>query len=139
MHYPHPIDKITHFVEVGFLLDRNNFLIIDTLEERTSIPNQFGQTYESDMKKYLYELQDPINNFQMNNLEYKIKQQLMENVGLFQEINPVYISLNMGRPSEPHNDNYVPTEKFRLVKREGIYLMNDRWMMINFLKYDHST
>ena len=75
----------------------------------------------------------------MNDLEYKIKQQLMENVGLFQEINPVYIALNMGRPSKPHFDDYVPQEKFRLIKREGIYLMNDRWMMINFLKSDHST
>lgn len=72
--HPHPIEKISHFVEVGFLLDRNNFRLIDTLEEKT---------YDSNMKKYLYELQDPINNFQMNDLEYKIKQQLMENVGLF--------------------------------------------------------
>jgi len=45
----------------------------------------------------------------------------------------------MGRPSKPHFDDYVPQEKFRLIKREGIYLMNDRWMMINFLKSDHST
>ena len=63
--HPHPIEKISHFIEVGFLLDRNNFRLIDTLEEKT---------YDSNMKKYLYELQDPINNFEMNDLEYKIKQ-----------------------------------------------------------------
>ena len=74
MDHPHPIEKISHFVEVGFLLDRNNFRLIDTLEEKT---------FDSNMKKYLYELQDPINNYQMNDLEFKIKQQLMENVGIF--------------------------------------------------------
>ena len=87
--------------------------------------------------KYLYELQDPLDNFQMNDLEFKIKQQLMENIGLFNEINPVYISLDMGRPSTPFFDDYIPQEQFRLVKREGIYLMGDRWMMINFLKCDY--
>ena len=75
----------------------------------------------------------------MNDLEFKIKQQLMENIGLFNEINPVYISLDMGRPSTPFFDDYIPQEQFRLVKREGIYLMGDRWMMINFLKCDYKS
>jgi hypothetical protein len=44
----------------------------------------------------------------------------MENIGLFNEINPVYISLDMGRPSTPFFDDYIPQEQFRLVKREGI-------------------
>jgi len=63
----------------------------------------------------------------------------MENVGLFNEINPVYISLNMGRPSTPFSDDYVPQDKFRLIKREGLFLMGNRWMMINFLKCDYLT
>ena len=127
---PHPIEKISHFVEVGFLIDRNNFRLLNIFEE---------MTYDSNMKKYLYELQNPLDNFMMNDLEFKIKQQLMENIGLFNEINPVYISLDMGRPSTPFFDDYIPQEQFRLVKREGIYLMGDRWMMINFLKCDYKS
>ena len=96
-------------------------------------------TYDSNMKKYLYELQNPLDNHMMNDLEFKIKQQLMENIGLFNEINPVYISLDMGRPSTPFFDDYIPQEQFRLVRREGIYLMGDRWMMINFLKCDYKS
>jgi len=96
--HPHPIETITHFVEVGFLIDRNNFRLLNTFEEAT---------YDSNLKKYLFELQDPIDNFQMNDLEFKMKQQLTDNVGLFNEINPVYISMNMGRPSTPFFDDYV--------------------------------
>jgi hypothetical protein len=96
---PHPIEKISHFVEVGFLIDRNNFRLLNIFEE---------MTYDSNMKKYLYELQNPLDNFMMNDLEFKIKQQLMENIGLFNEINPVYISLDMGRPSTPFFDDYIP-------------------------------
>lgn len=62
---PHPIETISHFVEVGFLIDRNNFRLLNTFEEAT---------YDSNLKKYLYELQDPIDNFQMNDLEFKMKQ-----------------------------------------------------------------
>jgi hypothetical protein len=43
----------------------------------------------------------------MNNLEFKIKKQLTENVGLFNEINPFYVSLNMGRPSTPFFEDFV--------------------------------
>lgn len=130
MTHPHPIAKISHFVEVGFLIDRNNFRLLNTFEEAT---------YDSNLKKYLFELQDPINNFQMNDLEFKIKQQLTDNVGLFNEINPIYIALNMGRPSTPFFDDYAAQEQFRLIKREGLYLMGNRWMMINFLKCDYLT
>ena len=60
-------------------------------------------------------------------------------MGLFNEINPVYISLDMGRPATPILDDYVPQDKFRLIGREGMTLMGDRWMMINFLKSDYVT
>ena len=130
MTHPHPIEKISHFVEVGFLIDRNNFRLLNTFEEAT---------HDSNLKKYLFELQDPVDNFQMNDLEFKIKQQLTDNVGLFNEINPVYISLNMGRPSTPFFDDYTTQDQFRLIKREGLYLMQHRWMMINFLKCDYLT
>ena len=61
---PHKIEKICHFVEVGFLLDRNNFRLLNTFAETT---------YDSNLKKYLFEMQDPISNHQMNDLEFKIK------------------------------------------------------------------
>ena len=48
---PHPIEKITHFVEVGFLIDSNDFRLINTFEE---------PTYDSNLKKYLFEFQDSL-------------------------------------------------------------------------------
>ena len=128
--YPHPISKISHFVEVGFLIDRSNFRLLNTFQE---------VTFDSKLKKYLFELQDQIDSQQMYDLEFKIKHQLTENVGLFNEINPVYISLNMGRPPTPFFDDYVPQDQFRLIQREGLYLMGTRFMMINFLKCDYIT
>ena len=75
----------------------------------------------------------------MSALEFKLKQQLTENAGLFNEINPVYISLNMGRPCTAFAQDYVSQDQFRLIKREGISLMGRRWMMVNFLKSDYVT
>ena len=51
----------------------------------------------------------------MTSLEYKIKKQLTENVGLFNEINPFYVSLNMGRPSTSFFDDFVSQENFKLI------------------------
>ena len=98
---PHPIEKIKHFVEVGFLVDSIDFRLINTTDE---------VTYESNLKKYLFEFQDSLSNSQMNALEFKVKQQLTENIGLFNEINPVYISLNMGRPCTAFADDYIPQD-----------------------------
>jgi hypothetical protein len=54
LNLPHPLEKISHFVEVGFLIDKNNFRLLNIFEE---------QTYDSNLKKYLFELQDPLDNF----------------------------------------------------------------------------
>ena len=43
---PHPIEKIKHFVEVGFLIDSVDFRLTSTLDE---------ETYDSNLKKYLFE------------------------------------------------------------------------------------
>jgi hypothetical protein len=145
--HPHPIETISHFVEVGFLIDRNNFRLLNTFEEAIYVTDNINKENSNAavgktkrwLKRYLFELQDPIDNFQMNDLEFKMKQQLTDNVGLFNEINPVYISMNMGRPSTPFFDDYVTQDQFRLIQREGVYLMGDRWMMINFLKCDYLT
>ena len=56
---PHPVDKIAHFVEVGFLIDQNNFRLLNTFPQ---------VTYDSVLKKYLFELQDQLSNTQMNQL-----------------------------------------------------------------------
>ena len=32
---PHPIEKINHFIEVGFLIDNNNFRFLKNFEEAT--------------------------------------------------------------------------------------------------------
>jgi hypothetical protein len=64
INHPHPIEKISHFVQVGFMIDNINFRLLNTYEE---------DTYDSNLKKYLFELQNPLDNFHMNNLESKIK------------------------------------------------------------------
>lgn len=40
------LNKIIHFVEVGFLIDRNDFRLVNTFDEAT---------YDSSLKKYLFE------------------------------------------------------------------------------------
>mgnify|MGYP005645498677 CR=1 FL=1 len=71
--------------------------------------NSFDEaTYDSNLKKYLFEFYDNIENAKMNDLEFKIKQQVNDNVGFFNEINPVYLSLNLGRPALPFSDDYTP-------------------------------
>jgi hypothetical protein len=50
----HPISKIEHFVEIGFLVDKNDFRLLTTFEEHT---------YDSTLKKYLFEFQNPIESF----------------------------------------------------------------------------
>ena len=125
---PHPVEKVSHFIEVGFLIDQNNFRLINNLTETT---------FDSTLKKYLFELQDPLSNNQMNDLQFKIKTQFMENVGLFNELNPVYVSLNMGRPSTAFAEDYATQDKFKLIKREGLQLQ-ERFLVVNFLKSDAS-
>lgn len=33
MNLPHPLEKVSHFVEVGFLIDKNNFRLLDIFPE----------------------------------------------------------------------------------------------------------
>jgi hypothetical protein len=42
----------------------------------------------------------------------------------------------MGRPSTPFFDDFISQENFKLIQREGLQLMGNRWMMINFLRCD---
>jgi len=46
-----------------------------------------------------------------------LRQQISDNFALFNEINPIYISLNLGRPVSPFPDVSLPIENFRLAHR----------------------
>lgn len=49
--------------------------------------------------------------------ENMLRQQISDNFALFNEINPIYISLNLGRPVSPFPDVSLPIENFRLAHR----------------------
>jgi len=63
---------------------------------------------------------------------------LEENYGLFNEINPIYISINLGHNvSRFSEDRSLPQECFRLVRRDGHKLGNGGGeLMVNFLRCD---
>lgn len=67
-----------------------------------------------------------------------IKTQLEENYGLFNEINPIYISINLGHNvSRFSEDHSLPQECFRLVRRDGHKLGNGGGeLMVNFMRCD---
>lgn len=71
----------------------------------------------------------------MISLQNKIKQQLLENYALFNEINPIYVTINLGRAVSPFADESASLEHFKLIKREGVYL-GEVYLMVNFLKCD---
>eukprot|EP00347_Sterkiella_histriomuscorum_P009856 403339614 len=121
------LKQLTHFIQVGFLMDSKNFNFIDCYKEKT---------YDSQLTKYLFEFQDPISNHQMLTLQTKIKQQLVENFALFNEINPVYITLNLGRTISPfYGDDSLSMDQFKLIKREGVELNGgQQQLMVNFLR-----
>ena len=54
-------------------------------------------------------------------------------MALFTELNPVYVSLNLGRTVSPFWDESLSQESFKLIRREGVYL-GDTYLMVNFLK-----
>jgi hypothetical protein len=54
---------------------------------------------------------------------------------LFNEINPIYISLNLGRPVSTFPDVSLPIENFRLAHRISANVCG-QYLTINFLKAD---
>ena len=46
-----PMDKLKHFIQVGFLLSKNNFLEVTNYNELT---------YDSMVRKYFFEFQIPL-------------------------------------------------------------------------------
>ncbi len=69
---------------------------------------------------------------------------MYDNFGLFNEIQPMYISMNLGRNVSPFaDDGSLPQESFRLLKREAFHLgvsgqekQGDNHLMVNFLRCD---
>ncbi|CDW86114.1 UNKNOWN [Stylonychia lemnae] len=120
------LPQLNHFIEVGFLMDQKSFTFVDDYQERT---------HRSMLKKHLFEFQDPIDNHKMIQLQNKIKQQLVENFALFNEINPIYITLNLGRTISPFWDDSLSQDHFKLIKREG-HKLNGQTIIVNFLKCD---
>jgi len=79
----------------------------------------------------------------MNQTEFslminKIREQISENFALFNEINPIYITLNLGRPAnafKADGENCKPIEDFTLIDRK-VTVVTGRLLAINFLKCD---
>lgn len=88
-------EQLSHFIEVGFTMNQRNFKHLDTYKENT---------FDSKITKHLFELQDPLSNDRAIQLQNKLKSQLYENYALFNEINPIYISFNLGRNVSPFWD-----------------------------------
>ena len=87
-------------------------------------------------RKYSYEFQIPLDQLSIVALENKLRQQISENFALFNEICPVYISLNMGRPVKDADEiTKHPIEKFRIIDRKSS-MVTDQYLTINFLKSD---
>ena len=87
-------------------------------------------------RKYAYEFQIPVQDLKLVDLEHKMRIQISENFALFNEICPVYISLNMGRPvNESEEQNELKIANFRLVDRKSA-TVTGQYLTINFLKCD---
>lgn len=64
-----------------------------------------------------------------------LRQQISDNFALFNEINPIYISINLGRPVSTFPDVTLPIENFRLAHRISANVCG-QYLTINFLKAD---
>jgi hypothetical protein len=121
-------EQLSHFIEVGFVMNPRNFKHLDTYKE---------STFDSKITKHLFELQDPLSNDKAIQLQNRLRSQLYENYALFNEINPIYVSLNLGRNVSPFwDEKSLSQEHFRLIKREAIYLAGEHYLTVNFLRCD---
>lgn len=119
-------EQLSHFIEIGFMMDQKNFRLLDTYKE---------STFDSKITKFLFELQDTPSNDRAVQLQNRLKSQLYENFALFNEINPIYITLNLGRNVSPFwDDGSLSQENFKLIKREAIYLAGEHYLTVNFLR-----
>lgn len=120
-------EQLSHFIEVGLLLDQKSFKHLVTYQE---------DTFDSKITKYLFELQEPLDNTKALKMQSKLRSQLYENFGVFSEINPIYLSFNLGRNVSPFWNESLSQDHFRLIKRESIYLAGEHYLTVNFLRCD---
>lgn len=80
-------------------MDSKNFKHLSTYKEKAWA--------DSRLTKYLYEFQDKMDNHKAIQLQNKIREQLFENYALFNELNPFYISINLGRRVSPFYDESI--------------------------------
>ena len=64
-------DRLVHFIEVGFLMNKQNFRQFDTTKERVFDPT--NRSFDSSMTKHLFEFQDKIDNPRAIVLQNKLK------------------------------------------------------------------
>jgi hypothetical protein len=121
-----PIEKLRHFIEVGFQIGSLNF-------QHTHIYNE--QTYDSMLRKYVFEFQKRWTSTEFADLIHKIKRQISDNFALFNEISPIYITLNFGRPANAFIEKAKNIEEFHLMDRK-VAVVTGRMLAINFLKCD---
>ena len=122
------LDKLQHYIEVGFTIDRRNYRFCESYKEKA---------YDSTLTKYLFEF--IVDNFSHKDLlryQKMIKNILEDDYGLFNEINPIYISINLGHNvSRFSEDGSLPMECFKLVRRDGHKLGNGGGeLMVSFLR-----
>lgn len=77
----------------------------------------------------------PLKENDIMKLEKKLKDQIQENFALFNDISPVYVSLNLGRPVNQMSHDCIEIEKFRIIGRQAIQV-NNHYLTVNFLKCD---
>ena len=123
-------EQLSHFIEVGLLLDQKSFKHLVTYQE---------DTFDSKITKYLFEMQEPLDNTKALKMQSKLRSQLYENFGVFSEINPIYLSFNLGRNVSPFWNESLSQDSFRLIKREAIYLAGEHYLTVNFLRCDKPT
>ena len=76
-------------------------------------------------RKYTYEFQITPEELNILELEDKLRRQISNNFALFNEICPVFISLNMGRPVKDSDEiSKHPIEKFRIIDRKSSMVTN---------------
>ena len=112
-------------------MDKRNFNFLKLYSEE----QVKDQNNVANIRKYLYEFQESIDNFKLMGFQNKLREQLCDNFALFNEFNPAYISLNLGRKVSRFKDEGIPQEQFKFILREAQVIGNVH-MVINFLSFD---
>ena len=100
------------------MMEENSFELIQQFEDKIA---------EMPVRKYVYHFTDKRENKDIINMIARMKHQLQESPGIFAEVYPVYVSINLGRDLIPSVS--LPQDKFYLVMREGFSLGGSQHMV----------